>query len=388
MAFLFLRQAGEEAPREFAVQLTEATRMKVWEPVQETKLEPNCVYVIPADQDLQVAGGKIVLSRPSSRRRDDRPIDRLFSAVAKAHHGGMIAVLLTGEGFDGTSGLKAIKIAGGVTFIQDEPAASGDTAKSAMMAGFVDLVLSPAEIGRELSKIGEQPGAFADVQFGAASVSDTDENLLNIIHLLKRTTGIDFTHYKISTVKRRMVRRMLLYKLTDLKTYYEYLKRHSNEITVLYHDLLINVTCFFRDADSMEYLRKTILPQALKSKSPDEHLRIWVPACSSGEEAYSMAILLTEIQEESGTKIPVQIFGTDLSEIAISKARMGIFSPADLAEMTDVRMSKFFIRTENNQYRVDKAIRDLCVFAQHNVFKDPPFSRLDLISCCNFFILS
>ncbi|HET6255402.1 MAG TPA: CheR family methyltransferase [Puia sp.] len=386
MAFLFLYHPNDPEADEGTARLVEATELKVVEPVQEVVLAPDHIYLIPAGQDVQISDDKLVLSRTNTRGGGDGSVDRLFSAVAKIRRNGMIGVLLSGKGLDGTTGLKAIKIAGGITFLQEDPATIVDQGKSAMLAGYVDLVLSPVEIGRELAKIGEQPGSFSEIQFGAGGVSDSDENLQHIMQLLKRATGIDFTHYKISTIKRRIVRRMLLYKLTDLKSYHEYLKRHSNEITVLYHDLLINVTCFFRDADSMEYLRKTVLPQVLRSKSADEQVRIWVPACSSGEEAYSLAILLTEMQEELETKIPVQIFGTDLSEIAITKARLGIYSPSDLADIPEIRISKFFARTENNQYRVEKRIRDLCVFAQHNVFKDPPFSRLDVLSCCNFFI--
>ncbi|MBS1606293.1 MAG: PAS domain S-box protein, partial [Bacteroidetes bacterium] len=279
-----------------------------------------------------------------------------------------------------------IKIAGGITITQDETAIADTMPRAAMTAGVVDLVMSPTEIGQELSKITQQEDVFEEIQIGSNAVSDNDEQLRNIIQLLKKATGIDFTHYKMSTIKRRIIRRMLLYKLVDLRSYYEYLKRHVSEITVLYHDLLINVTCFFRDGDSMEYLRKTILPQLLKSKSPEDQIRIWIPACSTGEEAYSLAILLTELQEESGSKVPMQIFGTDLSEIAIAKARLGVYTAADLADIPEMRLSKFFVRTENNNYRVDKRIRDLCVFARHNVLKDPPFSRLDIVSCCNFYI--
>lgn len=386
MAFLYLQYTGGEQTGDMLVKLREATSMTVEEGRHDVRLAPDTIYVIPADPEVQVVDGVLQLTRLNPRRKDQRLIDRFFTGLARSCKTGVLGVLLSGEEEDGAAGLKAIKIAGGFTFAQDETAAFDEMPKSAMTAGVVDLVLSPSEIGQELSKLGGQADAFSEMQIGSNMVSDSDEHLLNIIYLLRKATGIDFTHYKISTIKRRIIRRMLLYKLNDLKGYYEYLKRHANEITVLYHDLLINVTCFFRDGDSMEYLRKSVLPQILKGKSSDEQVRIWVPACSTGEEAYSLAILITEIQEESGTKIPIQIFGTDLSEIAISKARLGVYSPGDITDIADSRITKFFVRTENNNFRVHKRIRDLCVFAQHNVFKDPPFSRLDLISCCNFFI--
>jgi two-component system, chemotaxis family, CheB/CheR fusion protein len=386
MSYVYLQHPGAGTTADIMARLTLSVTLKVMEARHELVMEPNCVYVIPPGGEVQLSEGMLMLARRTAKRRDHRLIDKFFTSLAKGYRGGVIGVVLSGEGTDGTAGLKAIKIAGGIAFTQDETAAADEMPRSAMSAGVVDMVLSAAEIGQELSKIGKQTDVFEELQVGAGAVSDVDEYLLNIIQLVQKTTGIDFAHYKISTIKRRIVRRMLLYKLKDLKAYYEYLRRHASEITVLYHDLLINVTCFFRDGDSMEYLKKTILPQMLKSKAVDEQVRIWVPACSTGEEAYSMAILLMEIEEETGNKLPIQIFGTDLSEIAISKARLGIYTPGDLSDMSESRLRKYFVRTENNNFKVGKRIRDLCVFAQHNVFKDPPFSRLDLVSCCNFFI--
>jgi two-component system CheB/CheR fusion protein len=386
MSYIYMQRSGAETTEEITARITQHVAMTVIGATHECEIEPNRVYVIPLGSEVTLSEGKLILARRAAKRQELRLIDKFFSSVARTHRGGVIGIVLSGEGNDGTAGLKAIKIAGGIAFTQDETAAVDEMPRSAIAAGVVDLVQSPTEIGKELSKIGNQADVFEELQVGAGAFSDTDENLLNIIQLVQKTTGADFAHYKISTIKRRIVRRMLLYKLQELKAYYDYLKRHAGEITVLYHDLLINVTCFFRDPDSMEYMKKTILPQLLKAKAVDDQVRIWVPACSTGEEAYSLAILLLEIEEETNNKLPIQIFGTDLSEIAISKARLGVYTPGDLADMTEGRLRKFFVRTENNNFKVGKRIRDLCVFAQHNVFKDPPFSRLDLISCCNFFI--
>jgi len=385
-AYIYLQHGQKEDVAELVARFAAVTVMPVKEARDEEPILPACMYIVPPEMEMVFSDGLLLVNRQVPRQRERRLIDRLFASLAKSWKGGVIGILLSGDGEDGTGGLKAIKIAGGITITQDETAVADTMPRAAITAGVVDLVMSPAEIGQELSKITQQEDVFEEIQIGSNAVSDSDEQLQNIIQLLKKATGIDFTHYKMSTIKRRIIRRMLLYKLVDLRSYYEYLKRHVSEITVLYHDLLINVTCFFRDGDSMEYLRKTILPQILKSKSSEDQVRIWIPACSTGEEAYSLAILLTELQEESGSKVPVQIFGTDLSEVAISKARLGVYTAADLADMPEMRLSKFFVRAENNNYRVDKRIRDLCVFAQHNVLKDPPFSRLDLVSCCNFYI--
>jgi two-component system, chemotaxis family, CheB/CheR fusion protein len=386
MAFLYIHYPEGETPADLAARLAEVNPMKIEQGRHELTVEPDTLYVIPANQEMVLSEGILLFTRNNPGQKDQRLIDKFFTSVARNHKGGLMGVILSGEGGDGAGGLKAIKIAGGITFAQDETATFDEMPKSAMATGIVDLVLPPAQIAVEIGKVGEQPDVFTETPIGTDTVSDSDEHLLSIIQLLKKATPIDFTHYKISTIKRRIVRRMLLYKLTDLKGYYEYLRRHASEITVLYHDLLINVTCFFRDGDSMEYLRKSVLPQILRSKSAGDQVRMWVPACSTGEEAYSLAILLSEIQEESGTRIPIQIFGTDLSEIAIAKARVGVYSSSDLSDLSETRLGKYFAPTQNNGYRVGKRIRDLCIFAQHNVFKDPPFSRLDLISCCNFFI--
>jgi two-component system CheB/CheR fusion protein len=386
MAFVYIQHLDRDHRSLLPTIMGKFTEMQSVEAKHEMRMEPNTIYIIPPDTEMQVAKGMLLLSSRKAKPTLHFPVDNFFRSLAENHKDGAIGIILSGKGIDGAAGLKAIKIAGGITLAQDETAKFDEMPRAAMVEGAVDLVLSPTEMARELENIAKRSGVFTEMEVGDVNVSDSDESLSNIVQLLKKSTGTDFSHYKVSTVKRRMIRRMLLYKLDSLKDYYDYLKRHPGETTVLFNDLLINVTCFFRDSDSMEYLKKTILPQVLRSKSIDEPVRIWVPACSTGEEAYSLAILLVEIQEEDGGKVPIQIFGTDLSEIAISKARQGLFTANDLADMPETRLKKFFIRAENNNYRIHKSIRDLCVFAHHNVFKDPPFSRLDVISCCNFFI--
>ncbi len=386
MSFAYLATAGEDSVEGTVDRLSKINTLNVEIARNEQPIESNRLYVMPPESDLVLGNGMFQALKSPPRTEGRKPADRLLVSVAKNWKGGVIGVLLSPNGEDGIGGLKAIKIAGGITIAREDTTLLDNAPSAAAMAGVVDLALAPEAIGQQLNSIAQQTGGLADIHIGSVPVSDTDEHLQSIISFLKKTTRIDFTHYKISTVKRRIVRRMLLNKLESLKAYLDYLRRHSGEINLLYHDLLINVTCFFRDNDAMEYLRKAILPQILKTKTNDDQIRIWVPACSTGEEAYSLAILLTEIQDENGSNVPVQIFGTDLSEIAISKARLGIYSSSDLADISQGRVNKYFVRTENNSYRVSKRIRDLCVFAQHNVFKDPPFSRLDLISCCNFFI--
>ena len=257
--------------------------------------------------------------------------------------------------------------------------------KSAIAEGLVDKVLSPKEIADELARIGSKREVIEEVMKEPAEADLNDEDLMAIIQLLKKSTGVDFKHYKVNTIKRRVIRRMLLYKLETLKEYTTYLKQHAHEINVLYQDLLINVTAFFRDGDSLEFLRKSLLPKIIRSKLPNDPIRVWIPACSTGEEAYSLAITLVELMSDLGLSIPVQIFATDLSEISIAKARLGLYSKNDLTGVQPKRLQRFFTKIDGS-YRIVKSIRDLCVFAPHNIFKDPPFSRIDLISCCNLLI--
>jgi two-component system CheB/CheR fusion protein len=212
-----------------------------------------------------------------------------------------------------------------------------------------------------------------------------DEDLRTLLQFVHRTVGVDFSLYKTNTIRRRILRRIILYKLGSAKEYLEYLRQYSNEVNFLYQDLLINVTSFFRDEETTEYLKEHLLPKLIASKGPNEPLRMWVPACSSGQEAYSLAMLLIEALGENPTNIPVQIFGTDLSESAINKARQGVYSKDDVLGISPRRLQRFFSKPDG-YYRILKSIRDMCVFAQHNIVKDPPFSRLDLISCCNLLI--
>ena len=203
--------------------------------------------------------------------------------------------------------------------------------------------------------------------------------------MLHRLTGADFSHYKPNTIKRRIIRRMILNKIEDLHEYADYLKLHTNELHQLYQDLLINVTSFFRDSEAMEYMRKELLAKIIESKAPSDIIRVWVPACSTGQEAYSLAMLMVEVLGEKMATTNIQIFATDLSETAINKARIGIYSKDEVVDVPPKRLQQFFTKIDGS-HRIIKSIRDLCVFAKHNVLKDPPFSRLDLISCCNLMI--
>lgn len=364
--------------------LSKVTKMKVQEAKNRMPIAINNVYILPPDKEMTIVNGALAIQRRKAKPHRHMPIDFFFTSLAEQQQEGAIGIVLSGADRDGTAGLKAIKMYGGLTMAQNESARFQSMPRSAITEGFVDLVLSPAEMGHELERISKQTTLLREAI--TEDVEDSvfkNEDITNILQLIKKSTGADFTHYKRNTIKRRIVRRLLLYRLNDVKDYTKYLQQHANEINVLYQDLLINVTAFFRDATTMEYLRKSLLPRIIKSKTTGEPIRIWIPACSTGEEVYSIAILLMEVLGDKA--IPIQIFATDLSEQAIAKARQGVFSKNDLQNISEKRLQRFFTKIDSG-YRIIKPIREICIFAPHNVFKDPPFSRIDLISCCNLLI--
>lgn len=367
--------------------LGRSTKMPVIEAVDQVKIEPDHIYVIPPNREMSLVDGIIQVSPRPAKPYNHMPINHFFVSVAERYKEMGIGIILSGTATDGTAGMKAIKLAGGLTFAQDESAKFQSMPKSAISEGAADLVLSPKAMAEELSKISKQKDAYytAIQELNEEAISNKDEELLGILHLLHRSTGVDFSLYKMNTIKRRIIRRMMLYKLETLRDYAQYIKQHTNEINFLYQGLLINVTAFFRDVESSEYLKKNLLPKVLKSKAPNDPVRVWVPACSTGQEAYSLAMLIIEVLGDKAASMPVQIFATDLSETAINKARLGIYSKDDVIDIPPKRLQRFFTKIDGN-YRIVKSIRDLCVFATHNIAKDPPFSRLDLISCCNLLI--
>ena len=414
--------------------LGQATTMPVVAVSDRLPVEPNHVYVLlpGIEHTVEIIEGILtnVARRPVGGPADTMPIDRFFMALADRQRDGAIAVLLSGTSSDGTLGLRAIRAAGGLTFAQDETARFHSMPRSAITDGVVDKVLSPVDIARELEQLSRQSETFREAAgadaleklgtdptdtpdgqedgnidgappaVDSADIPDettaagtasgaweqaTEEDILSIIKLLRKATGTDFSHYKMTTIRRRIIRRMLLFKFETLKEYATYLRQQPDETRLLYDDLLINVTTFFRDADTMDYVQKVLLPQLIRSKAPHDSLRIWVPACSTGQEAYSIAILLLEFLGDRVTSLNIQIFATDLSERAVAKARLGAYTRGEVMDVSPSRLNRFFTKVDDH-YRINKTIRDLCVFAPHNLLKDPPFSRLDLVSCRNLLI--
>ncbi|GAB3799988.1 hypothetical protein GCM10028819_24410 [Spirosoma humi] len=398
LAYVYIQHTSPNHESQLAAVLGRLTQMPVLEAEHLTPVEANKVYIVPPNKRMEVVDG--VLTLMPRRRQPESvpdkgqllPIDQFFVSLAERQKEGAIGVLLSGMAHDGTLGLRAIKVAGGITFAQDSTARHLSMPQSAIAEGVVDLVLSPKNIAAELERLSQKPAVFLQTHLVEAQVelaSDADESpeedLRAIILFLKKAIGVDFSQYKMTTIRRRIIRRMVLYKQETLKAYLHYLRLHPTEAGLLYNDLLINVTSFFRDRETMNFLKKDILPQLLRQKPAYQPLRIWVPGCSTGQEVYSLAMLLLEVAAEGAHTIPIQIFATDLSENAIDRARQGTYSLSEVAGISPQRLQRFFTKNQTS-YQISKSIRDLCVFAPHNIFKDPPFSRIDLVSCRNLMI--
>ena len=386
MAYIFVQHLSPDHKSMLTPILSKITQMKVQDVDDTEKMKPNNVYVIPSNKGIEVTDGHVKLI-PRSTTAAAISIDVLFSSLAETHKENVIGVVLSGSANDGTRGLKEIKLAGGITFAQDESAKYQSMPLSAISAGIVDFVMSPKEIAEKINWISKHP--LVNINSKKTNPEDEIENenpdLAKILNLILAKKKVDFFHYKMNTIKRRMLRRMMMLKLASIKIYAEYLIENPTEIDLLYQDLLINVTEFFRDPEAFLLLKKSILPRIIKSKKEGDTIRIWVAACASGEEVYSIAITLLEIQQSNAVNIPFQIFASDLSAEAIASARNGEYTESQLKNVSPKRMRQFFTKSKD-KYRIVKSLRDVCVFAQHNILNDPPFSRMDFISCRNFMI--
>src|SRR5262249_28810587 len=316
-------------------------------------------------------------------------IDRFFESLAEEQGSRAIGIVLSGTGSDGTAGLRAIKAAGGITFAQDESSAKfAAMPRNAIMSGFVDAALSPKEIAAGLKRIADHPYIKKIHGDGAEAEPAEDVNLDDLSRIfltLKKHTGVDFTAYKQSTLQRRIHRRMALHRIERLRQYVGYLRNNNKEVQELFNDLLINVTRFFRDERVFKAIKKKFIPALIRSKGRKGELRAWVPGCATGEEVYSLAICILESLGSAASMTRVQIFGTDLSEAAIDRARLGIYSSAIEKDVSPERLQRFFKQLDST-YQINRSVRDLCTFARQNITAAPPFSRLDLISCRNVLI--
>ncbi len=361
------------------------TKMKI-SPIKDgLKVEPNMVYVIPPNKDVAILNGVLHLMELPQPRGLNLPIDNFFRSLAQDQGSNAICIILSGTGTDGTLGLKEIKGEVGMVMVQDDGSAKySGMPRSAISTGLVDYVMPVDKMPEQLIKYSKH--AIIEPRMKIRTDEEKFQSALQKIFILLRShTNHDFSHYKKNTITRRIERRMHVHQIDDIQDYVKYLQRTEREVYVLFKDLLIGVTSFFRDPEAFDSLKEKFLLNMLKDKSGDDNIRIWVTGCSSGEEAYSIAILLQECMEKFNRHFDVQIFGTDIDEDAINTARSGLYPLSISADVSSERLKRFFTKEESH-FRVKKSIREMLVFAPQNLIKDPPFTKLDLLSCRNLLI--
>jgi two-component system CheB/CheR fusion protein len=396
MAFVLVQHLDPYHESILAELLSEATLIEVSEVKGDVRVEPNRVYVIPPSKGLILVDGLLRLVPRSPAGSAHMPIDSFLRTLADVQGSRAIGVILSGMGSDGTLGLQAIKGAGGIAFAQEPASAKNDDMpRSAIAAGGVDFILTPREIAHELTRLGRHPyltlgeqappSASLPATRSAREEPQHDDALARVLELLHQRTGTDFGAYKKTTLRRRIARRMAVRRSETLPEYARVLETDMAEAKALYEDCLISVTSFFRDPEVFQALSEGVLPSLLKDRASDAPVRIWVPGCATGEEVYSIAMCLLERAAELLCNPSLQIFATDLSESALTQARDGTY-PSNIARDVSVeRLQRFFARV-GERYQISKTIREMCVFARHDLTRDAPYSRMDLISCRNLLI--
>ncbi len=381
-AFVVVSHLDPKHPSMMAELIGRFTAMQVREVADGAALEPNHVYMIPPSFYLSIFHGRLQLTEQEESPGVRMPIDTFLRSLAEDRGSSAVAIILSGTGTDGTLGLRALQASGGIVFVQDPDDAKYDgMPRSAIQTGLADYVLPVQEIARQLKTLLER-----HITREEEPLDETMPAVIQkVLMALRSKTGHDFSFYKKSTVGRRIRRRMNIHNIKDSAVYIRYLREDPEEAGQLFKELLINVTNFFRDPEAFDAVKKTALPKLLSDKPDDYTIRVWVPACATGEEAYSIAMIILEYAEETNRDYRFQIFATDMDGASIDKARMAVF-PSNIAlDVSEVRLAKFFV-TEDNGYRVRKDIREGIVFALQDIAGDPPFTKIDLVSCRNVLI--
>ena len=384
MAFVVVVHLDPEHVSLLPELLQRLTKMKVVAIKDGMKIQPNSVYVIPPKHNLSLLNSQFQLFNFPQPRTSYLPIDYFFRALAQDQGSHAVAIVLSGTGSDGSQGVKAIKAENGMVMVQDEASAKYDgMPHNAKATGLADFVLSPDKMPDKLIQYTQhRPNLFLSNKDMAINLNDS---LQKILILIRNQTGHDFSLYKTNTIFRRIERRMSVHQINDILEYLQFLQNNEREINTLFKELLIGVTSFFRDTEAFKILRTQVLPDYIKDKSDDYTIRIWVPGCSTGEEAYSIAICMQECLSAAKRDMKVQVFGTDIDDEAIEMARSGLYSTAIIDEIGEGYCKRYFTK-ENGQYRIKKSVRETLVFATQNLIKDPPFTKLDLICCRNLLI--
>ncbi len=402
MGFVLVQHLDPVHESALPLLLSRVTPMPVREASNNLRVQPDHIYVIGPNVSLSIEGGVLQLKARGKARVPHHPIDAFFESLAHDQQERAIGVVLSGTASDGTAGLEVIKAEGGITFAQDDSARYDSMPRSAIAAGCVDFVLSPGRIAKELARIAKHPfvtrGTAAEVPLPARTdarkpaatgtaaprLQGPQHTFAKVLLHLRNHSGVDFSLYKANTIQRRVARRVVLSKQISLERYAAFLRGNAQELDTLYSDVLISVTSFFRNPEAFEVLKKTVFPELLKQGS-DEPVRVWVLGCSTGQEAYSIAMAFVEAAAEATPARRLQVFATDLNEALLDRARHGLYAKNLGRDVSPERLRRFFVE-EGGGYRVVKSLREMVVFARQNLASDPPFSRMDLVSCRNLLI--
>ncbi len=380
MAFVVIQHLSPDHKSMMPELLSRKTRMPVSQSKDGEKVAPNHVYLIPPKKCLTLFHGKLLLAEWNTENSPNLPVDAFFSSLAEDQSTRAIAIALSGTGSDGTRGIRAIKEAGGLVMIQDEGAKFSGMPHSAIATGLADYILPASDMPDVLLKFIRHP-----LLAKPGELHPPDNTIQKIAALIRTRTGIDVSGYKQSTVLRRLERRMGISQIEKMGNYLEYLRQSPREVSALVNDVLISVTKFFRDRHAFKALREEIIPDIFAFASQEKSIRVWVPACATGEEAYSIAILMQEHARTLEEEYEIKIFATDVNQEAIRFASGGIYPASITADVSIDLLARYFTKEENG-YRIRRHIRDQVVFARQNVLKDPPFTRVDLVSCRNLLI--
>ena len=385
IAFVVIQHLSPQHKSIMSSLLGKFTRMPVREIQDGMGISPNCVYLNPPDKNVAVFNRTLHLMEPIKSDGINLPIDFFFRSLSEDQKEKAVGIIVSGTASDGTLGIKAIKAEGGMAMVEDPATAKYDgMPRNAVKTGLVDFILPVGKMPEALIAYLKHP-LLKSPGKTKTNETDTKNQLQKVFTLIRSATGHDFSQYKQSTIRRRIERRLAVHQIEKLSDYIFYMQKDSTEIQALFKDLLIGVTNFFRDPEAYQVLGQKVLPDLLQGKKPDTALRCWVVGCSTGEEAYSLAIIVSEVMEKLNKFFNVQIFATDIDEAAIDNARRGVFPDSIAADVSKKRLSQFFTKGDGI-FKIKKQIRDMVVFSLQNVINDPPFSRLDLVSCRNLMI--
>jgi two-component system, chemotaxis family, CheB/CheR fusion protein len=385
MAFVIIQHLSPNYKSIMADLLLKYTKMKILVVEDDIPIQPNCIYLNPPDKNVFIINRRLYLTETQAPHGINLPIDNFFRTLSEELGEKGICIILSGTATDGTLGMKAIKGAGGMAMVQDPVSAKYDgMPNSAIATGLADFILPVEKMPSELIKYVQHPYIHSTSR-ADTTAQNFKNNAAKTLALIRTASGHDFSGYKKTTLHRRIARRMAVHQIDRIEDYTAYLQKTPAEVDLLFKDLLIGVTSFFRDAKAFDALKNKVLPELIKNKTPDKPLRIWVAGCATGEEAYSMAILTAEVMKKQKKHFDIQIFASDINAEALDVARAAVYPVSIAADVSQERLNRYFVK-EDNSYKVKKQIRERIVFAAQNLIKDPPFSRLDLVSCRNLFI--